>query len=78
MILLLALLYTLFTGGGIPNPWTVITAGGNFIHLSENNTPAQQIVWRNGNKSQVYLMNTTEFSLCTNALGEGSVADVAW
>jgi hypothetical protein len=26
--------YTLFTGG-IPNPWTVITAEENLIHLSE-------------------------------------------
>jgi hypothetical protein len=60
MILLLALLYTLFTGG-IPNPWTVITAEGNFIHLSEKNTPAQQIVLRNRNKSQIYLMNTQLF-----------------
>ena len=40
MILLLALLYTLFTGG-IPNPWTVITAEENLIHLSDKNTPAQ-------------------------------------
>ncbi len=40
MILSLALLYTLCIGG-IPNPWTVITAEENLIHLSDKNTPAQ-------------------------------------